>query len=151
MKVSNSFLLTYVDSHKGPYLALHFFLISMTSDQVGQSYPSTLSVNNQLDSMLALCDELMLLNLVEIFEDHCLLTSQIYQDVLGSMSPPYVQHISQGQTFLTRLSDLMKVSMVYFLTQKKHLAIHPFVHFDTMSSTPCICPLKRNLIKCHIQ
>ena len=75
MKVSNSFLLAYVDSHKGPYLALHFFLISMTSDQVGQSYPSTLSVNNQLGSMLALCDELMLLDLVEVFEDHCLLTS----------------------------------------------------------------------------
>ena len=89
--------------------------------------------------MLALCDELMLLNLVEIFEDHCLLTSQIYQDVLGSMSPPYVQHISQGQTFLTRSSDLMKVSMMaYFLTQQKprpNYALHlPFgKKLDTVS------------------
>ena len=73
--------------------------------------------------MLVLCDNLMLLDYVEVFKDHCLLTSQIYQDVLGSMNPPYVQHISQGQTFLTRLSDLMKVLMVYFQTQKKHLSI----------------------------
>ena len=61
MKVSNSFLLTCVDSHKGPLLPL-LFPIPMASDQVGQSYLSALSINNQLDSMLALCDELMLVD-----------------------------------------------------------------------------------------
>ena len=59
---------------------------------------------------------------MEVSEDHCMLNSLIYQDVLRSMSPPYVQHISQWKIFLTRLFDLMKVSMVYLLTQKEHLS-----------------------------
>ena len=49
------------------------------------------------------------------------------------MSPLHVQDISQGQIFLTRLSDLMKVSMVYFPTQKKHLSMH--LSFTLM---PCV-------------